>query len=58
MKNISNIDNNYIETFDIVISNWLKINGYHLLKSEKIKLKQIFFFNIGYEKGRILKVVI
>jgi hypothetical protein len=49
------IENNYIETSDIAFSAWLKINGYHLLKSEKINSKRIFFFDIGYEKEGILR---
>lgn len=55
-QTINQIENNHINTDDIAFSAWLKINGYHLIKSDRTKSKQIFFFDVGYEKEDKLKV--
>ena len=55
-QTINQIKNNHITTDDLAFSAWLKIKGYHLIKSDQTKSKHIFFFDIGYEEEKVLKV--
>jgi len=50
------IKNNQITTDDLAFSAYLKMKGYHLIKSNQKKSKSTFVFAIGTEDANSLKV--
>jgi hypothetical protein len=50
------IKNNHITTDDLAFSAYLKMKGYHLLKSDQKKSKSTFIFDVGTEDANSLKV--
>ncbi len=50
------IKDEQIITDDLAFSAYLKMKGYHLIKSDQKKSKSIFVFAIGAEDGNSLKV--
>jgi len=50
------IKNNQIATDDLAFSAYLKMKGYHLIKSNQKKSKSTFVFAIGTEDANSLKV--
>jgi len=50
------IKKNHIATDDLAFSAYLKIKGYHLIKSDQKKSKNTFIFEIGAEDANSLKV--
>lgn len=48
------IKNNHITTDDLAFSAYLKMKGYHLIKSDQRKSKSIFTFEIGNEDAHLL----
>jgi hypothetical protein len=50
------IKNNHITTDDLAFSAYLKMKGYHLIKSNQKKSKSTFVFDIGAEEANSLKV--
>ncbi len=45
-----------ITTDDLALSAYLKMKGYHLIKSDQKKSKSTFIFDIGVEDPNTLKV--
>ncbi len=57
MPEISNQKNNHhISTDDLAFSAYLKLKGFHLIKSNGTHSKKMFVFNIGSEEGNTLKM--
>jgi hypothetical protein len=50
------ITENRIVTDDLALSAYLKMKGYHLIRSDQKKSKSIFVFAIGAENANSLKV--
>ena len=50
------IKTNRITTDDLAFSAYLKMKGYHLIKSDQKKSKSTFIFEIGTEDANALKV--
>jgi len=50
------IKNDHISTDDLAFSAYLKMKGYHLVKSNQNKSKSTFIFDIGTEDENSLKV--
>jgi hypothetical protein len=50
------IKGNRITTDDLAFSAYLKMKGYHLIKSDQKKSKSTFVFEIGTEGANSLKV--
>jgi hypothetical protein len=48
--------NDHIITDDLAFSAYLKMKGYHLIKSDQKKSKSTFIFDIGAEDANTLKV--
>jgi hypothetical protein len=48
--------NDHITTDDLAFSAYLKMKGYHLIKSDQKKSKSTFSFDIGTEDANSLKV--
>ena len=53
---INQIQSNLIKTDDLAFSACLRMNGYQLVKSDQIKSKKIFQFDIGTKDADKLKV--
>ncbi len=50
------IKGNQITTDDLALSAYLRMKGYHLIKSDQRKSKSTFVFDIGTEDPNSLKV--
>jgi hypothetical protein len=50
------IKNDHVTTDDLAFSAYLKMKGYHLIKSDQKKSKSTFIFDIGTEDENSLKV--
>ena len=50
------IKNEHINTDDLAFSAYLRMKGYHLIKSDQKKSKSTFVFAIGVEDANSLKV--
>jgi hypothetical protein len=50
------IKNDHVTTDDLAFSAYLKMKGYHLIKSDQKKSKSTFIFDIGVEDENSLKV--
>ena len=53
---LNEIKNNHIITDDLVFSAYLKMKGYHLIKSDRKKSKSIFIFENGNKGANSLKM--
>ncbi len=52
----SNQSNPIIQTDDLALSAYLRLKGYALIKSEKVRSKRYFFFTISEEQTAAEKV--
>jgi len=55
-KTPNQIKENHITTDDLAFSAYLRLQGYHLIKSENNKIKKSFVFDIGSEETSKLKM--
>lgn len=55
-KNKSNASNPITQTDDLALSAYLRLKGYTLVKSEKVRSKRHFFFNIREDQAAEEKV--
>ena len=55
-KKSNEINNNNITTDDLAFSAYLKMKGYHLIKSDQLKSKRIFTFETENEDANLLKL--
>jgi len=54
MNNKSNkTKNNHITTDDLAFSAYLKMKGYHLIKSDRKKSKTVFTFNVDEDTDQL-----
>jgi len=53
---LNEIKNNHIITDNLAFSAYLKIKGYHLIKSDRKKSKSIFIFENGNKDANSLKM--
>jgi len=56
MANTSNQNNNHISTDDLAFSAYLKMRGYQLIKSNTIKSKKFFVFQMENNQAETLKI--
>jgi hypothetical protein len=56
MSNTSDQKNHHISTNDLAFSAYLKLKGFHLIKSNGTHSKRMFVFNIGSEEANTLKM--
>ena len=56
MANTSNQNNNHITTDDLAFSAYLKMRGYPLIRSNSIRSKKSFVFNLEKNKAEELKL--
>jgi hypothetical protein len=55
-KTTDQIKQNHITTDDLAFSAYLRLQGYHLIKSQNNKIKKSFVFEIGSNEGAELKM--
>ena len=55
-KTIDQIKQNHITTDDLAFSAYLRLQGYHLIKSNNNKIKKSFVFDIGSDESSKLKM--
>jgi len=55
-KTKDQIKQNQIKTDDLAFSAYLRLQGYHLIKSENSRTKKSFVFNIGSDESSKLQM--
>ena len=53
---LNQIKNNHITTDDLAFSAYLKMKGYHLIKSDQNKSKRTFTFKTSNEDAELLQM--
>jgi len=55
-KTTNQIKQNQITTDDLAFSAYLRLHGYHLIKSNNNKIKKSFVFNLGSDDSSKLRL--